>query len=294
MTFEKKESSPCVVSLTIKADAEEVQGSYKSVFNMFLKNGVIPGFRKGKVPAAIIKQKFAKEITDECQQACFREFYPKAVEEAKLDSLGLQNVTDVLFTPETGFSCTALVEVRPTFSLPKYKKLSIKKEEVAITDEDVTKNVEGFRAAFAKFVDATAENAVTDGDYVQIDYKGTLDDKAILDTSDESDEDMGVRPVVPDGGAVFRRCRYGDKTIHLWYGKKPQGVFEDCDFDLRADWLLSHGKPDYVFRRCRIRLNGHHLIDQKVFDSGVFTFEDCEIDRPEDIAAGCASKIVIR
>ena len=178
MKFETKESSPCVVSLTIKADAEEVQGSYKSVFNMFLKNGVIPGFRKGKVPAAIIKQKFAKEITDECQQACFREFYPKAVEEAKLDSLGLQNVTDVLFTPETGFSCTALVEVRPTFSLPKYKKLAIKKEEVAITDEDVTKNVEGFRAAFAKFVDATADNAVTDGDYVQIDYKGTLDDKA--------------------------------------------------------------------------------------------------------------------
>ncbi len=129
---------------------------------------------------------------------------------------------------------------------------------------------------------------------VTVGTNGTLDDKAILDTSDKSDEDMGVRPVVPDGGAVFRRCRYGDKTIHLWYGKKPQGVFEDCDFDLRADWLLSHGKPDYVFRRCRIRLNGHHLIDQKVFDSGVFTFEDCEIDRPEGIAAGCAVKIVIR
>ncbi|MGN0853540.1 MAG: trigger factor [Kiritimatiellia bacterium] len=184
MKFETKESSPCVIGLTIRADAEEVRGLYKSAFNMFLKNGVVPGFRKGKVPAAVIQQKFAKEIVDECQQACFREFYPKALEESKLDALNLQNVTDVLFTPETGFSCTALVEVRPTFSLPKYRKLAIKKETAAVTDEDVDRSVESFRAAFAKFVDASADSAVATGDYVQIDYKGTLDDKARTPLSD--------------------------------------------------------------------------------------------------------------
>jgi trigger factor len=180
MKFEKKESSPCVMALSVKAEAEEVKADYQKVLNVFLKQGVIPGFRKGKVPLAIIKQKFQQEIAQECQQACFRTFYPQALKESGLEdvAVSLQNVTDVLFTPETGFSFTALVEVKPTFDLPKYKKLAIKKGETAVSDEQVTERVESFRRAFAKFEDAQEGDVAGDGDFVQIDYTGTLDDKA--------------------------------------------------------------------------------------------------------------------
>ena len=180
MKFEKKDSSACVVALSIKAEAEEVQAKYKEVLNMFVREASIPGFRKGKVPLTIIKQKFQKEIAGECEQACFREFYPKALKESGIEAVNLQNVTDVLFTPETGFSCTALVEVKPDFSLPKYKKLAIKPGDTKVTDEQVSDRVESFRKAFAKFEDAKAEDgaAVAEGDFVQIDYSGAQDVKA--------------------------------------------------------------------------------------------------------------------
>ncbi len=178
MKFETKESSPCVIALSVKAEAEEVQDEYKKVLNVFLREAAIPGFRKGKVPLTIIKQKFQQEIARECEQACFREFYPKALEESGIDAVNLQNVTDVLFTPETGFSCTALVEVKPNFDLPKYKKLSIKAGDTKVTDEQVAERVESFRKAFAKFEDAKEGDAIADGDFVQFDYAGTLDDKA--------------------------------------------------------------------------------------------------------------------
>lgn len=178
MKFETKESSPCVMALSVKAEADETKAPYQKVLNVFMREASIPGFRKGKVPLNIIKQKFQQEIAHECQQACFSEFYPKALKESGLDAVNLQNVTDVLFTPETGFSCTALVEVKPTFDLPKYKKLAIKAGDATVTDEQVTERLESFRKAFAKFEDAKEGDAVAEGDFVQFDYASALDDKA--------------------------------------------------------------------------------------------------------------------
>ena len=192
MKFETKESSPCVIALSVKAEADEVQAEYKKVLNVFMREAVIPGFRKGKVPLNIIKQKFQKEIADECKQACFREYYPKAVKASGIAAVNLQNVTDVLFTPETGFSCTALVEVKPDFDLPKYKKLSIKAGDTKVTDEQVTERLEGFRKAFAKFEDAKEGAVIADGDFVQFDYSGALDIKAKTPLSE----------VVPDQKAI--------------------------------------------------------------------------------------------
>lgn len=178
MKFETKESSPCVMALSVKAEADETKAPYQKVLNVFMREASIPGFRKGKVPLNIIKQKFQQEIAHECQQACFSEFYPKALKESGLDAVNLQNVTDVLFTPETGFSCTAFVEVKPTFDLPKYKKLAIKAGDATVTDEQVTERLESFRKAFAKFEDAKEGDAIAEGDFVQFDYAGALDDKA--------------------------------------------------------------------------------------------------------------------
>ena len=194
MKFEKKESSPCVVALSVKADAEEIKGEYQKVLNVFLRQGVIPGFRKGKVPLPVIKQKFQQEIAQESQQACFRAFYPQALKESGLEevAVNLQNVTDVLFTPETGFSFTAHVEVKPTFDLPKYKKLALKKGDTSVSEEQVTDRVESFRRAFAKFEDAKEGDVIGDGDFVQFDYSGTLADKAKTPLAD----------IVPDQKAI--------------------------------------------------------------------------------------------
>ena len=178
MTFEKKESAPCVVAFSVKVDAEEVQPTYKKVLGMFLREASVPGFRKGKVPAAIVKDRFSGEITKECAGACFREFYPKAVKEAGLDVVHLQGVDERQFTPETGSAFTAQVEVKPKFDLPKYKKLAIKPGDVTVTDEQVGEHLESFRKAFAKFDDAKEGEAVGDGDFVQFDYAGFLDDGA--------------------------------------------------------------------------------------------------------------------
>lgn len=192
MKFETKESSPCVIALSLKAEADEVKPHYQEVLNVFLREASLPGFRKGKVPLNILKQKFQQEIAQECGQACFRAFYPQALKDSGLDAVSLQNVTNVLFTPETGFSCTALVEVKPTFDLPKYKKLAVKEADATVTDEQVAERLESFRKAFAKFEDAKEGEAVAEGDFVQFDYAGALDDKAKTPLAEVAPEQKAV------------------------------------------------------------------------------------------------------
>ena len=192
MKVEKKESSPCVLELSVKADADEVKEEYQKVLTAFIKNAIVPGFRKGKIPLPVLKQKFQVEISQETQQACFRKLYPEALKEAAVESLSLQDVTESSFSPETGFAFTALVEVRPTFDLPKYKKLAIKPGDVSVSDEQVATELENYRRAFAKYEDAKDGAVVADGDFVCFDYAGTTDD----------DPPQPLSELVPDQKAI--------------------------------------------------------------------------------------------
>ncbi len=192
MKVEKKESSPCVLELSVKAEADEVKEEYQKVLTAFIKNAIVPGFRKGKTPLPIIKQKFQTEISQETQQACFHKLYPEALKEASVEPLSLQDVTELSFSPETGFAFTALVEVRPVFDLPKYKKLAIKPGDLSVSDDQVTAELENYRRAFAKYEDAKEGAVVAEGDFVCFDYTGATDD----------DPPQPLSELVPDQKAV--------------------------------------------------------------------------------------------
>ncbi len=192
MKVEKKESSPCVLALSVTAEAEEIKEECQKVLTAFIRNAVVPGFRKGRIPLPILKLKFQVEISQESQQACFHKLYPEALKEAGVEPLALQDVTDLSFSPETGFSFTALVEVRPSFDLPKYKKLSIKGGDVSVSDEQVAAELENYRRAFAKYEDAKEGAVVCEGDFACFDYSGTTDD----------DPPKPLAEIVPDQKAV--------------------------------------------------------------------------------------------
>ena len=189
MNVEKKPDEGCTVKLIVKADAAEIADECKKVLNTFLREASIPGFRKGKVPLAVIQQKFADGIKQESEQACFRKLYPQALKEAAVEPIELTGVTDVLLDPATGFSFTAIVEVRPEFSLPKYKKLAVKAGDTTVKDEAVEQQLEQFRVAFAKYEDAKEGETIGDGDFVNFDYKGQLNGQPLSE-------------IVPDQKAV--------------------------------------------------------------------------------------------
>ena len=67
------------------------------------------------------------------------------------------------------------MEVRPEYKLPKYKGLAIEQKEAKVEESAVEEQLESMRKMFAKYEDGKEGEAVGDGDFVQFDYKGTLD-----------------------------------------------------------------------------------------------------------------------
>jgi trigger factor len=171
-----------VIRLTVTADADEIKGEARKILNTFLREAQIPGFRKGKVPVELVRRNFEKELKEETEGACFRAFYPKAVEESKLKVIALEGVEEIKVSETDGMSFSALVEIRPQFKLPKYKGLPIEQKDTKVEESAIDAQVEDMRKMFAQYDDAKEGEAAAGGDFVQIDFKGTIDGKPIAET----------------------------------------------------------------------------------------------------------------
>lgn len=189
------------VKLTVELDAGEAAAVITKVEKQFMREAQIPGFRKGKVPLELIRRQFSNALEEEAKKEMFREYYSQAVNAEKIEEVALADVTEINLTKEAG-SFVATIDVKPQFKLPTYKGLKISSQDVTVTDEAVDNQIESLRKAFAKFEDAKEGDAAAKGDYIQIDYKGTVKGKSILELNPEAKivaEGTGFWTQIEDG-----------------------------------------------------------------------------------------------
>lgn len=164
-----------MVKLTIEISAEDFKDAIKTVYQKNKAQYSVPGFRKGKVPQAIIEKMYGEGIfyNDALDIAL-----PKSYAEA-LDSEEGKEV-HVVARPDIEIESigkdqpvvyTATVAVEPEVTLGAYKDLGIEKKAVEVTDEDVQAELEREQKKNARTI-AVEDRAVADGDTVNIDYAG--------------------------------------------------------------------------------------------------------------------------
>ena len=185
MKTNTKNLENCQVELKVALDAEEMKGVVKEVEKAFMREARLPGFRPGKVPIDIIRRQFADALRSETQNEMVRRHYNDAVKAEGVEEVALVGLKDVSSGAEGG-EFTAVVDVKPKFKLPAYKGLKIAQNDTKVSDQQVSDQLERLRAAYAKFEDAKEGEAVSDGDFVQIDYSGTVDGKPVLEVSPEA------------------------------------------------------------------------------------------------------------
>ena len=185
MKTKTKKLDNCQVELNVTIDADEMKTVVKEVEKAFVREARLPGFRPGKVPIEVIRKQFADGLKQETEHTMIRKHYSDAVKAENVDEVALVDVKDIKTGAEGG-EFTAIVDVKPTFKLPTYKGLKISENDTKITDKQVADQLERLRAAYAKYEDAKEGDTVADGDFVQIDYSGTVDGKPILEIAPEA------------------------------------------------------------------------------------------------------------
>jgi trigger factor len=192
MNITVEDVAPCKKRLKIEVPANRVQQAYDRVADDFQKEARIPGFRPGHAPRAVVLKKFQKDIAGETQRTLVPEAYQEAITEKKLRVVSAPEIEDLKYQPGLSLSFSTVVELVPDFRLPAYQGLTLKKQETAVTDEEVDKTLQNLADQRATFDDAP-DRPLAMEDFAVISYTGTLDGKPLLDLVPEA-KNLAVNP----------------------------------------------------------------------------------------------------
>ena len=166
--------SPTRVKLSIEVPfaelAPHIDGAYRSLSEKIN----IPGFRKGKVPSAMIDQRVGRAaVLDEAINASLPTFYSQAAKDNDVLVIGRPNVEITELVDKEKFSFTVEVDIRPDIKLPNFSEIKIEVDDVKVTDADIDEQVESLRTRFGTL--KTVDKVVAKGDFVTIDLVATKD-----------------------------------------------------------------------------------------------------------------------
>jgi trigger factor len=159
---------------------EELKDSLDAAYKKINQQVTVKGFRKGKIPARVIDQRFGRgAVLEEAVNDALPKFYTEAVNEAELNPLGQPEVDITELKDGETLNFTAEVDVRPTVEIPDYSGIEVEVDAVEVSDEDVEKSVEQLRERFAST--SPVERAAEDGDVVTLDLKAKVDGEVLED-----------------------------------------------------------------------------------------------------------------
>ena len=163
-----------MVKLTIEVPAEEVEKALNAAYQKQKNSISVPGFRKGKVPRAMIEKMYGVEVFyEEAANNLMQNSYAAAVDESGVDVVSRPTVDVVQIEKGKAFIYTAEVAVKPEVKLGKYKGVSVTKANVKVTAAEVKEALEAERNKNARTVSVT--RAIKEGDTAVIDYEGSVD-----------------------------------------------------------------------------------------------------------------------
>ncbi len=176
MKLTQKKIDDYNIELTVTVDAPEFSKAIKRAAKELGERVNIRGFRKGKIPFAVLEQHIGKDaLIDEATN----ELIQKSTREA-LKILNLvpvtENKADVVTNKEgEDFIFTLTFTPFPQVTLGEYKNLDAEKVVEPVSDEEVDKQIEQMRTHHANLIDAAEDDAIVDGDFITLDYTGTVD-----------------------------------------------------------------------------------------------------------------------
>ncbi len=164
-----------MAKLTIEVSAEELEKALQGAYLKQKHNISIPGFRKGKVPRAMIEKMYGAGIFyEDAANALIPQAYSDAVAESKLDVVSQPEISVSQIEKGKPFIFTAEVAVKPEVTLGEYKGLEVPKSDLTVTDEEVDAELQKEREKNGRTITVEDRGAEM-GDKVTIDFEGSID-----------------------------------------------------------------------------------------------------------------------
>jgi len=154
--------------IQVEVPAEEVTRETDTLIQKYQKLARLPGFRRGHVPASIIRQRFGEEIKSEVVDALVPRYFRRETDKQGLIPVSQPRVTDLHIHEGEPLRFKASFDVLPEIKVEGYKELRADKPEISVKDEDVLKSLQEQHATFT----SVEGSALGEGDFAQVSLDG--------------------------------------------------------------------------------------------------------------------------
>lgn len=162
--------------MKVSVPAEQFEAACDQKIKSLAKTTKMAGFRPGKVPINVIKQKYGKSVRQEIMADMVQRSYGQALGQEKLNPAGLPHIDSKPPAAGEDMEYIAEFEVYPEFAVADLGKLKVSKAEAEVGTDDIDSAIEKLRKQRASW--KPVERAAKSGDQLKIDFVGTIDGEA--------------------------------------------------------------------------------------------------------------------
>ena len=174
----KIDGANALIEATISMD--EVNKNLEKIAKQLSKTANVQGFRKGKVPVAIIKKQYGEKLVEDAETEALREVLAKGLEELNIDNASLigEPTISKFEKSDDKIEVAVKVAIRPEIDLSKVKSLVPDFEKPEVTDKEVEERIKEIAENQAPLVDIKRNRKMKEGDTAVIDFEGFIDGEA--------------------------------------------------------------------------------------------------------------------
>jgi len=203
-----EELSPVQKTIEVEIPAALLTREADRVTNEFGRQAKVPGFRPGKIPASVVRTRFAKEIQEEVVSRVLGQSFRDAMKEKGLEPVGEPRLEHIdPFIEGAPMKFKAVFEVKPHIELGEYRGIEVEEPAIEVTDTDVDAMIERLRDQASAYR-IESERGLDDGDFAVIDIVSSGDD--IETKTDAGHFKVGEETPLPELHGALRGKKTGD------------------------------------------------------------------------------------
>jgi len=233
--------------MTVGVPAGEIDNAVSQKIKETARRVRIDGFRPGKVPVSVVKQRYGDGIRAEVLEEVVRNQYVQAITAEKIVPAGSPSIEFTKDVAGEDVEFVATFEVFPELSLAGFDGFEFEKASVEVTDADIDKMLENLQKQKANFVEV--KRAAKDGDRVKIDFAGKVDGELFEGGSAEGQSvTLGSGQMIPGFESGIEGMKVGDEkaidvTFPEDYGNKELAS-KAAIFDIKVHEVAEAELPE--------------------------------------------------
>jgi trigger factor len=211
--------SPTQRKIRVELPGDAVEQEFVRVYETLGRRAKIKGFRPGKIPRSVLQGFYGDEVKGQVLSRLVEQSLGEVYKER-----GLKVVSDPEVEAETleegrTFAFSALVEVRPEVEVKNYRGLELKKTKLSVDEAQVERTLQRFQDAHAHLAPVEDRDIVERGDFVTLDFVGSIDGKPLPGAKSENyPVEVGSGAALPQfEGALIGLKKETEHTISVPY-----------------------------------------------------------------------------